>query len=339
MLVMDSTSFTRVPLKLARYVLFLLRSSSPQIIPLFVCLFLVPLVILLSLFAGWIVWNSVATAWDSPLDLQYGDGVPPYAYASLPPVVPKQRYDVALHLTVPATESNFVLGNFMTTLALATTSNTTLASARRPAIVLPPRGYLFTTPRFVNLQIPLLTAFVPGTSRLVARVEIGRRDGWTTLGSGHGRELSIVSASLRGEIVHHGIRGLVTRFPLLFAIASTISFSLILFAILGVCILPGILPRKPKALGELVKQEPEEATPMPSALSGSESDEKPVTRRRPRTARNSRRRTASLNAPQGIRGSQPTVVKMEDTVTAGGALGRSGGVRLGRLRGSGTRTH
>jgi hypothetical protein len=41
---------------------------------------------------------------------------------------------------------------------------------------------------------------------MVAAVEIGRRDGWTTLGLGHGREVSIVSASLIGLAVPHGIR-------------------------------------------------------------------------------------------------------------------------------------
>lgn len=41
---------------------------------------------------------------------------------------------------------------------------------------------------------------------MVAYVEIGRNDQWRNLGSGQGRELSVVSASLRGVVVHSGLR-------------------------------------------------------------------------------------------------------------------------------------
>lgn len=51
---------------------------------------------------------------------------------TLPSLVAQQRYDISLHLTVPATESNYALGNFMTSLTLSTSSNKTLTSIRRP---------------------------------------------------------------------------------------------------------------------------------------------------------------------------------------------------------------
>lgn len=49
-----------------------LRPFAPQLIPVLICLFLVPLAILLSLTAGFIVWKNVAVGWESPLHLQFG---------------------------------------------------------------------------------------------------------------------------------------------------------------------------------------------------------------------------------------------------------------------------
>lgn len=66
------------------------------------------------------------------LDPFFSDGRPPYALVSLPKLVSQQPYDVSLHLTIPATDSNYALGNFMTTLTISTPSNQTLASVRRP---------------------------------------------------------------------------------------------------------------------------------------------------------------------------------------------------------------
>jgi len=52
----------------------------------------------------------------------------------------------------------------------------------------------------------MLESFEADSSSLSARVEIGRRDDWKLLGTGQGRELSVISASLRGLAVPHGIR-------------------------------------------------------------------------------------------------------------------------------------
>lgn len=49
-----------------------LRPYAPQLVPIAVCLFLVPFAISLSLYAGWSVWKSLAVGWDVPLYLQYG---------------------------------------------------------------------------------------------------------------------------------------------------------------------------------------------------------------------------------------------------------------------------
>jgi hypothetical protein len=49
-----------------------IKPVVPQLIALSVCLLLVPLVILLSLYAGWFVWRNVAVGWEAPVYLQYG---------------------------------------------------------------------------------------------------------------------------------------------------------------------------------------------------------------------------------------------------------------------------
>lgn len=48
------------------------RPYAPQIVPILVCAFFVPVVLALSGFAGWVVWNSLSTGWEIPLYLQYG---------------------------------------------------------------------------------------------------------------------------------------------------------------------------------------------------------------------------------------------------------------------------
>ncbi|KAF8078764.1 hypothetical protein FPV67DRAFT_1663454 [Lyophyllum atratum] len=108
----------RLLLVVASTTLSFLRPYAPQIIPVLICVFIIPLVVFLSVSAGFIVWKNVAVGWESPLHLQFGDGAPPYALAHLPPLVAQQRYDLAVHLTLPAIESNFALGNFMTTVDL-----------------------------------------------------------------------------------------------------------------------------------------------------------------------------------------------------------------------------
>ncbi|TRM66408.1 hypothetical protein BD626DRAFT_487688, partial [Schizophyllum amplum] len=83
-----------------------LRPFSPQLIPLLVCTLLIPLIAFFSVIAGVLVWNSLAVGWETPLYLQYGDGVQPYAQASLPPLVTSQPYDISVHLVVPASDSD-----------------------------------------------------------------------------------------------------------------------------------------------------------------------------------------------------------------------------------------
>lgn len=129
------------------------RPVGPQLVPLVVFLAALPVIFFLSFVAGWIVWRSIAVGWEAEVFLQYGcvyaafvaitsaqglnsDGLPPYGEVSIPHLRAQQPYDISAHFVVPASESNVVLGNFMTSLTLSTTSNQTLASVRRPVCVL-----------------------------------------------------------------------------------------------------------------------------------------------------------------------------------------------------------
>ncbi|ETW86950.1 hypothetical protein HETIRDRAFT_240515, partial [Heterobasidion irregulare TC 32-1] len=218
------------------------RPITPQLIPLAICLLLVPFLILLSGLSGVYVWRSVAVGWEVPLYLQYGDGLPPYAEVSLPTLSAVQPYDFTLRLDVPAIESNFHLGNFMSTLTLSTTSNKTIVTTRRPSMILPPTSswipFVSSKRRTVAIEVQFLKSYVTGHSHVVARVEIGRQDSWRSLGSGEGRELSVLSASVSGTVRHKGIRGLISRYPFMFGNIAAATFLLCSLAVLAACLLP-----------------------------------------------------------------------------------------------------
>lgn len=263
----------------------IIRPYAPKIIPLLVFSLFIPVIITCSISAGWVVWSNLLASWEVPLYLQYGDGIPPYAYVALPKLNFRQRHDISVDLLVPFTSSNLLLGNFMTSLTLTTSSNKTLAHVRRPAIALPTASFFPLKPKRAHIKVPLLESFETGSSGLFARVEIGRQDHWKLLGAGQGRELSVISASLHGLAVPHGIRGLAVRFPLLAAITSAIIFLLILSLIIGLCLVPLLLRTTSQDTIEV-------KTETNGAL--STSDSQPIRGRQSRPRRRSRSsRTAS----------------------------------------------
>jgi hypothetical protein len=138
----------------------------------------------------------------------------------------QQRYAISVDLQLPATEMNLALGNFMTSILMLSPKNKTLAYVRRPvcatsldvginsfinfyqkAIVLAPlSSWLYGRPTTVHVNVPLLDYFVSTSTNLAATVEIGRADSWSTIGTGQGREVNIMFASLKGLAIPHGIR-------------------------------------------------------------------------------------------------------------------------------------
>ncbi|KAI0756594.1 hypothetical protein C8Q80DRAFT_1129486 [Daedaleopsis nitida] len=240
----------------------LFRPLAPHLVPLAVFSVTLPLIVLLSISSGWFVWKSIAVGWETELFLQYGDGGSPYAEVLLPNLVARQPYDISLHLVVPASEGNFALGNFMASLSLVTLSNSTIAVARKSAIVLPqsaaPWGYLYNRPGTIDLNIELLSNFVVGTTKALARIELGRRDQWKSIGDGQGRELAVLSGRLRGIVLHRGIRGMISSFPLISAVIASCVFFFFLFMGLVACLMPLVEWHFPSDGEESRTMEPED---------------------------------------------------------------------------------
>ena len=113
----------------------------------------------------------------------------------------------------------------MSSLTLTSFNNETIAFTRRPVrpvflhvgaifdhsfhqavVVAPTPGFFSRVPTTIPLRIPLLEPFIPSTPNLIATVQVGRSDAWKTIGPGEGRELSVLSASLKGVAIPHGIR-------------------------------------------------------------------------------------------------------------------------------------
>jgi len=57
-----------------------------------------------------------------------------------------------------------------------------------------------------NLKVSLMDNFATGTNLVMAKIDLGRRDGWKGIGRGEGRELSVYSATFRGNLRHRGVR-------------------------------------------------------------------------------------------------------------------------------------
>lgn len=153
-----------------------------------------------------------------------------------------------------------------------------------------------------------------GTPYANAYVQIGRQDGWRTLGSGEGREIAVSNAHLRGILVHRGIRyvlrdspepkltescsGLVTRFPLISAMISSMIFLVTLLAMVSLCILPTMLSEpigKSYLDDDDVGSEPLDDENPPRKPPSSDEDKKPPRRRRTaKPRRSSSRRSVCI---------------------------------------------
>ncbi|KAJ8520085.1 hypothetical protein ONZ45_g3042 [Pleurotus djamor] len=286
-------------LSLASGLVNFLRPFAPQIIPLLVCVLLVPLIILLSAYAGWVVWKSVPVAWQVPLNLQYGDAPQPYAMATIADISSQQPYDITLRLSVPPTDANFALGNFMASVDFFTPSNTSITSARRSAIVLPNSASSWlirsSSSKLIDVDVFLLDSQVLGFSRVAVKVQLGRHDRWTSVGNGQARELSIASATLIGHVRHRGLRGLVSRFPFTFAVISAFTFLAINLLVVGACVLPMVITDESEHANTPQADVPRRVPVVSNEFdSSSGGDQKPPkSHRRTRTRRGSIRRMAN----------------------------------------------
>jgi len=73
---------------------------ASRLVPLLVCLSLIPLILFFSLFSGWYIWRNIPVAWQVPIYLQYGSASFPALLRFLTPVL--QRRSLALRRAVAA---------------------------------------------------------------------------------------------------------------------------------------------------------------------------------------------------------------------------------------------
>ena len=71
---------------------------------------------------------------------------------------------------------------------------------------MPPSSFRWPNTRTTTLIIPLLSRYVSGVSRVIARIELGRQDNWKSIGSGEGKELSVLTAFIKGNVRPQGVR-------------------------------------------------------------------------------------------------------------------------------------
>ncbi|KAF9515602.1 hypothetical protein BS47DRAFT_1341761 [Hydnum rufescens UP504] len=212
-----------------------LRVVAPLTFHIFLLASLIPFLAGTSIGVGLIIRSWISTEWREVVHLQYGEGQPPYAEFQLPEFS-QIPFDISLELILPVFAKNTELGNFMTNLRIRTPSNKTLVSVTRPSLVFPPPlispsppySFLLATAGVVHthsISIPLLKEFTPSSSPLNARLEVGRLDGWRSVGNGEGREVVIAESYLKGLPRLKGVRGFFANHSLiLFAVSSTSFF-------------------------------------------------------------------------------------------------------------------
>jgi len=123
---------------------------------------------------------------------------------------------------------------------------------------MPPSSFRWSKPSTTTLRIPLLSRYVSGANDVVARIELGRQDGWKSIGSGEGKELSVLTAFINGRVRPQGVRlvppsyfsrmninlflvrGVVSRFPFLSGIVASAAFLAVSFFVLAVCLVPAL---------------------------------------------------------------------------------------------------
>ena len=136
----------------------------------------------------------------------------------------------------------------------------------------------FNSPKKVHVDVVLLNDYTSGTPNLAATVQLGRKDGWKNIGSGVGREVSVLSMSLEGVLKYKGIRcvmrvfsstsaslsrrysGVVSKYPLLSASASAATFFVISFSTVALLLAPAVFWQHQREDTDTVKTE----VPAPS---------------------------------------------------------------------------
>jgi len=210
------------------------KQSASPVLHLALLSILIPFLGISSFGAGLIINSWIPTGWKEQIYLQYGDvGRAPYAEVMLPELSSSHPYDISLQLVLPHFAKNAELGNFMSSIAIKTPPNITLGYATRPSLIFPPSLYLspFILSGLRSTQtheVELLKGFYASpsfyASRLSALVTVGRSDSWKGIGDGHGREVVIVDAFIKGVPRLRGLQAFFARYPLILLFITTTTF-------------------------------------------------------------------------------------------------------------------
>lgn len=191
----------------------------------------------------------------------------------------------------------------MTYLTISTASNKQIAEAHRPAAILPRPGSLIrsilpSSNPHMTLTINLLNSWIPGTSQgLMGTLEIGRKDSWKSIGTGEGRELTVLEAHVTANVKLQGTRRIVGAYPNVAAIISSGAFFVTSILGLLLCFWRYTAPFEGVSSGRSARGRPLPPTGMMPALERpprmSDRDDGSVS-----TARILRRRTRDIS-PDG----------------------------------------
>ncbi|KAG8951631.1 hypothetical protein FRC04_005919 [Tulasnella sp. 424] len=204
----------------------LVKVSIPPALHLVIFLSLLPLLGLFSISAGILVAKWIPTGWSEQAFLQYGQGTTPFAYTVIRDLNTNQPYDISVQLVVPTSQANYDLGNFMTSVTLMSMSNRTFATSQRPSLLVPPSGpsRLLPSSGTTTVTVPIFDSLVPGYGTVRAKIEVGRQDGWTTVGKGEGKELAVVQAFIKGNVKLRGLTAILAISPKAAAILTSVVF-------------------------------------------------------------------------------------------------------------------
>lgn len=114
----------------------------------------------------------------------------------------------------------------------------------------------------MTIEVPLLSTYTPTSRNIRAELSIGRADSWKSLGRGYARELSVAGAHLHGRLVYKGVRGLLTRFPILVSLLAGALFGAVVMSLIAACVLPVLLTKSATILDQSkpMKTESEKAS-------------------------------------------------------------------------------
>ncbi|KAG8909108.1 hypothetical protein FRC01_007128, partial [Tulasnella sp. 417] len=73
-----------------------------------------------------------------------------------------------------------------------------------------------------TITIPIFDSLVPSYDTVRAKIEVGRQDGWTTVGKGEGTEFAVAQAFIKGNVKLQGLTAIRAISPKATAIVTSV---------------------------------------------------------------------------------------------------------------------